>query len=260
MASEKTDALVLRTIEFSETSLVVVLLTRQFGKSSALAKGARRPKGPFEGALDLLSVCRVVIIPKSGDTLDLLTEAKLQRRFRSGERHLGRLYAGYYVAELLREMTDRDDPHPELYDLSLETLEELDGDTDVRGCLLRFELQTLRLLGHAPTIDRCASCGSEVPRAGRVGFGVTSGGVLCAACRPATRQVVLLRESTRDTLRTLLAETSVSGPPPAVPQELYGELRGVMNRYITNLLGGPPRMQSYLTAASSTMDGQGSRR
>ncbi|WP_164102390.1 DNA repair protein RecO [Candidatus Laterigemmans baculatus] len=260
MASEKTDALVLRTIEFSETSLVVVLLTRQFGKSSALAKGARRAKGPFEGALDLLSICRVVIIPKSGDTLDLLTEAKLQRRFRAGERNLGRLYAGYYVAELLREMTDRGDPHPDLYDLALETLEELDGETDVRACLLRFELQTLRLLGHAPTIDRCAACGSEVPEGGRFGFGVTSGGVLCAACRPATRQVVLLRGATRETLRSLLSEAAVSGPPPPVPAELHGELRGVINRYITNLLGGPPRMQSYLAAASPTIDGQGRRR
>lgn len=250
MASEKTDALVLRTIEFSETSLVVVLLTRQFGKSSALAKGARRAKGPFEGALDLLSVCRVVIIPKSGDTLDLLTEAKLQRRFRAGERDLNRLYGGYYVAELLRELTDRDDPHPELYDLSLETLEELDGDTDVRACLLRFELQTLRLLGHAPTVDRCASCGQAVAGGGRVGFAALAGGVLCDACRRSSRGVVLIRDATREILRTLLSPEAATGPPPAIPNELYGEMRGVVSRYISHLLGGPPRMQPYLAPAS----------
>ena len=77
MSAEKTLAIVVRTIEFSETSLVVTLFTEDFGKVSAIAKGARRPKGPFDGALDLLTICRVVFRPKSSESLDLLTEAKL---------------------------------------------------------------------------------------------------------------------------------------------------------------------------------------
>ena len=100
MSAEKTDAIMLRLVEFSETSLVVTMLTRDFGKISALAKGARRPKGPFESALDLLSHSRIVFLHKNTDALDLLTEAKLQRRFRAGDRDLQRLYAGYYIAEL----------------------------------------------------------------------------------------------------------------------------------------------------------------
>ena len=103
---DPTTAIVLRTIEFSETSLIVVLLTRDFGRLSAMAKGARRPKGPFEGSLDLLSVCRVVVLRKRSDTLDLLTEAKLQRRFRGADRSMERLYGGYYVAEMLRLLMD----------------------------------------------------------------------------------------------------------------------------------------------------------
>src|SRR5262245_4333854 len=92
MASEKSSAIVLRTVEFSETSLVVTLFTRDFGKVTALAKGARRPKGPFESALDLLAVVRIVFLRKSSDVLDLLTEAKLDRRFRAAGRDLNRLY------------------------------------------------------------------------------------------------------------------------------------------------------------------------
>ena len=51
MASEKTDAIVIRMVEFSETSLVVTLYSREFGRISAIAKGARRPRGPFDGAI-----------------------------------------------------------------------------------------------------------------------------------------------------------------------------------------------------------------
>src|SRR5215510_10870293 len=88
MSSEKATAIVLRVVEFSETSSVVTLFTREFGKIHALAKGARRPKGPFESALDLLGLCHVVFLRKSSGALDLLTEAKLQRRFRPPERDL----------------------------------------------------------------------------------------------------------------------------------------------------------------------------
>ena len=125
MPTEKATAIVLRTVEFSETSLVVTLFTREFGKLGALAKGARRLKNPFESALDLLALCRIVFLHKSSEALDLVTEAKLLRRFRPAGRELFGLYAGYYVAELLGELTDEDDPHPELFDLADETLEAL---------------------------------------------------------------------------------------------------------------------------------------
>src|SRR3954452_21379994 len=116
MPSEKSHAIVLKLVEFSETSCVLTLFTEDFGKIGALAKGARRPKGPFEGALDLLALVRIVLIRKSSDTLDLLTEARLERRFRAAQRELVRLYAGYYVAELLAELTDTGDPHRELFE------------------------------------------------------------------------------------------------------------------------------------------------
>src|SRR5438270_8813023 len=120
MSSEKATALVLNVVDFSETSSVVTLFTREFGKIRGLAKGARRLKGPFESALDLLAISRIVFLRKSPGTLDLLTEAKLQRRFRPRSRNLSSLYAGYYVAELLAELTDDHDLHPELFDATEE--------------------------------------------------------------------------------------------------------------------------------------------
>ena len=125
MSSEKSLAIVLRSIEFSETSSIVTLFTREFGKVRALAKGARRPKGPFEAALDLLSLCRIVFLRKSSDALDLLTEAKLERRFRPAGGELSNLYAAYYLAELLSELTDDYDPHPDLFDAAEATLSAL---------------------------------------------------------------------------------------------------------------------------------------
>jgi DNA repair protein RecO (recombination protein O) len=248
LAAEQTTAIVLRTIEFSETSLIVTLLTRELGRVSALAKGARRPKGPFEGSLDLLAVCRVVVIRKNSDTLDLLTEAKLHRRFRAGERSLERLYGGYYIAEMLRLLTDEHDPHPDVYDLTIHTLQQIDGSGEVASALLYFDAQVLRMLGHAPGTDRCTDCGGEISQQTRTTFGLEAGGVVCRDCRSRQRQTISVRQAVIDEIKRLqAAETTL---PTAVQPNVYGELRAVMNRYIQTVVNCVPRMQAYLPTVS----------
>lgn len=250
MAAEQTTAIVLRTIEFSETSLIVTLLTRDLGRISAIAKGARRPKGPFEGSLDLLAVCRVVVLRKSSDALDLLTEAKLHRRFRGADRSLERLYGGYYVAEMLRLLLDDHDPHPDVYDLTIRTLQQIDGEGNVASTLAYFDLQVLRMLGHAPGTDRCTDCGGEVVSASRLPFSLEAGGIVCSRCRPRQRSTISIRREVVDQIRRIQAPQLQH--PIAIPRDLYGELRGLMNRYIQNVVGSLPRMQAFLPMMTRT--------
>jgi DNA repair protein RecO (recombination protein O) len=246
MSSEKATALVLRTVDFSETSLVVTLFTREFGRLGALAKGGRRLKGPFESALDVLAVCRIVFLRKSSGALDLLTEAKLLRRFRPPGRDLLALYAGYYVAELLGELTDEYDPHPELFDLADRTLAALAAGEDVPARVVRFELGALRLLGHMPSLHSCVECGRPVPAEPRVAFGLLDGGVLCGRCRPGKRQVVSLSAGARELFRRFAEADTRACDGPQIDQRRFGELRGVLSHYLVNLLGKKPRLHAYL--------------
>ncbi|MCG8650627.1 MAG: DNA repair protein RecO, partial [Pirellulales bacterium] len=201
-----------------------------------------------EGSLDLLAVCRVVVLRKNSDVLDLLTEAKLHRRFRGAERSLERLYGGYYVAEMLRLLTDDHDPHPELYDLALQTLNQIDGSGNVASTLAYFDLQSLRMLGHAPGIDLCTSCGGEVASQGRFTFALLTGGIICQSCRPRQRQTISVRDAVIDEMKRLISPQTQL--PTGVRSDVYGELRAVLNRYIQTMLGSMPRMQPYLPNAT----------
>jgi len=246
MSTEKTSAVVLRVVDFSETSCIVTLFTQHFGKLGALAKGARRPKSPFDSALDLLALCRIVFIDKSGDVLDLLTEARLERRFRSASRDLSRLYAGYYVAELLMELTDLGDPHPELYQRADDTLLALDREGPVAETVLDFEVTALRLLGHLPALDACVLCGTPVSAGHeRVLFGQLAGGVLCPGCRVGQKQVVSVSREGHEALRCLACSAD-GGHARTIEPRVRGELRGLLNHYVANLMGHPPRLQAYL--------------
>jgi len=271
MSTEQTDAIVLRLVPFSETSLIVTLYTRDLGRISAIAKGARRPKSPFEGSLDILSVCRIVAICKSSDTLELLTEAKLQRRFRAAQKSLVRLYCGYYVAEMLRLWTDDGASSKELYELTLRTIQAIDGDGDALMAVIRFELSAMRILGNVPATQACVCCGNEIPSHGaRIPFAYELGGVVCHDCRPRQRGVVSIkREVIAEIARLQLpgvehGEVCENGEnlidfPTAVSETVasyndsaeypnYRELRATLSRYITTTLGSVPRTQSLLPA------------
>jgi DNA repair protein RecO (recombination protein O) len=270
VSSEKASAIVLRVVEFSETSCVLTLFTDAFGKVRALAKGARRPKSPFESALDLLAMCRIVFLRKSTDALDLLTEAKLERRFRVGRGALAPVYAGYYVAELLDALTDDYDPHPDLYAIADRTLAMLSSRRPpvvVRGetvppsellvappvvsrLVFRFELVTLRILGHLPSLDVCVECSSPVPRAGRVAFGHVAGGVLCARCRAGQRNVVSISGAAIECMETLANAENERWQSIDIPRSVQGELRGTLSRYLAHLLGRETKMQPYLARAT----------
>src|SRR5262245_66440341 len=114
MSTENATALVVRTSDWSESSRVATLWTREFGRIRVLAQGARRLKSSFDVALDLLTVCSVVFIHKATGGLDLLTEARVEERFPKLLTDLPALYGGYYIAELLSELTQDMDPHPSL--------------------------------------------------------------------------------------------------------------------------------------------------
>src|SRR6476660_8089459 len=125
MAMERGTGLVIRATDFSETSRIVTLWTRELGKVRALAKGGRRLKSNFEVALDLLMVCDMVLLRKSSSSLDLLTEARVRERFRQLRQDLSALNAAYYVAEMLGDWTQDHDPHGNLYDEALACLRNL---------------------------------------------------------------------------------------------------------------------------------------
>ncbi|MFM7292036.1 MAG: DNA repair protein RecO [Planctomycetia bacterium] len=272
MAADKARAIVIRAFPFGDTSAVVTLFTREYGKLRALAKGAWRPKSGFDAALDLLSICQVLVLRKSSGALDLVTEACLEHRFRVG-RSQAAFLGGMDVAELLDTLTADGDPQPELFDVAHDTLRTLSAprhpddrathaaalsDNRVRALVTHAELAVLRLVGHAPSLVGCAECRGSIAGGRRAAFGMLDGGVLCERCRVGKRAVVSVSGDCLAALRLL------AGAPEAwrtldLPPPVDGEVRAVMNTMLSHLLGKRPRVAPLLTPRSRP-DSSGSTR
>jgi DNA repair protein RecO (recombination protein O) len=151
-------AYVLHTYPYRETSLIVEVFSRDFGRLPLMARGARRPKSAVRGLL-------LSFQPLS---LSWFGKAEL-RTLHSAEWQGGQpllqgtaLICGFYLNELLLKLLHRDDPHEQLFLYYQETLQELARRTDYAAVLRRFEMNLLKELGYALTLAHDADSGAAI--------------------------------------------------------------------------------------------------
>ena len=144
---------VLHTYPYKETSLIVEVFTRRFGRVALLARGARRPRSAMRGVL--LSFYPLRLSWSASAELGTLLSAE----WSGGQAALsGRaLMCGFYVNELILRLLPREDPHEALFDGYEATLHALAGGVEQAGLLRAFEKRLLGELGYAPLFERDAA-------------------------------------------------------------------------------------------------------
>lgn len=159
----RTDAVVLRTLDYSETSLIVQLLTRQHGRIAVMAKGARRPKSKFGATLQPMSYVQVVYYHKPNRGLQTLTEAAHVQRFPHLTKDLDRLTVGLRLVEFAHAVLEEGEPNAPALGLLLQALAFTDGApapapsgpaAAPANALPWLQLHYASLLGFAPDLDR----------------------------------------------------------------------------------------------------------
>lgn len=153
MARTHDQAIVLRTWEYSETSQTVALFTRGHGALRGLAKGARRDRGSFSGGFEPLTLGEIGAVIKPTTELSTLTDWDLQEVFRAARSDLAAHRAGLYIVDVLHHVMHSPDPHPELFDVTVEALRALSDHGAICGGVLRFLWQLLHDAGYEPRLD-----------------------------------------------------------------------------------------------------------
>jgi DNA repair protein RecO (recombination protein O) len=150
---ESATGIILRTRPLTETSLIVNWLTVEQGRISTVAKGARRPKSPFAGKLDLFYLADFSFTRSRRSELHTLREVSLRETHSALRTELGYLQQAAYGANLLERATERDTPLPAVYHLLRGVLDHLPRQAPLPQTLFAFELKLLHELGLAPDLD-----------------------------------------------------------------------------------------------------------
>jgi DNA repair protein RecO (recombination protein O) len=102
---EETQGIILRTIRYSESSLIVHWLTEDHGRISTMVRGALKPKSSFRGKLDLFYVCQLSFQRSTRSTLHHLREINLKETFERLRHDVEKINQASYVAQLTSKRT-----------------------------------------------------------------------------------------------------------------------------------------------------------
>ena len=266
----KDSGLCIRALDYSETSQIVTFFTRATGKISAIAKGSKRPKSAFDGPIEVFSHGKIVFSDSTKEKLATLTEFEQQPGFTHLADNLFALNCCLFGAELLNNLTNDYDPHPQLFDNFLQFLQnthEQQATSPVRNSttatantmqkgvisngagskkrgtltlLILFQLALLKEVGLQPILNACVNCKNSFsvdwPESY---FSSSANGLICRDCEASFPDKIRLTKPAASCLTHLKLIANAS-------KETINEIEKVLIYHFTELLGRPLKMAKYI--------------
>jgi len=181
--THKTEAIVLRSMRFSEADRILHLYTAHRGRIGAIAKGVRKTKSRFGARLEPLSHVELMLHEGAGE-LQTITGVELLRSHHASREHPYRLNVGLIGAEAMLRLFGEPEANERAFTALARFLDLLDTAPPVAGArpaldplVLAFQLKLLWLAGYLPHLTSCVECGSPTTL---VGFSARAGGAVCA--------------------------------------------------------------------------------
>ena len=233
----KTTGFVLRTLNYSESDLIVTFYSHDFGKLKGIAKGAKRSKKRFANVFEPFSLTNIIFTRKSRDMLAFIESCDIIDHFPAIRQDMEKtLIASYFI-----DLTDHFSPEGKKNEKIFELLRDfllLLGKEKASDTLVRFfEMRLLKLAGFDPVLEHCIVCKTPVTNGNAYYFHAQEGGIKCGACAKVPRYE---QPISAGTVRTLLLGKNMDIDKIrlfALTQSLAIESRCILTGFITHVLG-----------------------
>jgi DNA repair protein RecO (recombination protein O) len=182
-------AVLVRSVAYGESDLIATFFTRDHGKLTALARGARKSMRRFGGALEPIHEL-VVSLEDKGKELCVLKEARIQKARMGIASNLDAMDAAGQALRWIRHLCPTRTPEPAAWRSLEELFDVLDrAPGTALESLAVFGLRLLTDVGYALELDRCVRCGKPCPEGRSAFLDPAGGGIVCMSCGGARRTV-----------------------------------------------------------------------
>lgn len=219
--------LVLQAAPVGEYDRRVVILTKEQGKISAFARGARRPNSPLVAAVNPFSFGEFTVY--AGRSSYTVQSAKISNYFSELREDMEGACYGFYFLEFTSYYTKEANDEREMLKLLYQTLRAL-TNRHIPNRLIRyiFELRALCINGEGPQVFQCISCGTTK---GQLVFSVKKGGLVCPDCGKDVIDGICLNQSTLYSMQYIESSQIEKLYTFVVKENVLEELARVMKRY-----------------------------
>jgi len=208
MPLKKTEAIVLKSQRQGETSKILTLYTRAFGKLTVIAKGARSMKSKFGGSLEPFNYISIVFYEKETREIQLLSQADIIEFFAGIKLSVEKTALAMAVCELVNNLESGIEPNPILFKLHLEALKAINQNDNSMNVWRAFQVKLLNILGIRPDFTTCSKCKNQ--KQGAVAFDITQGSFICEACGHVHAAGMILSADSFQVLRSFQRDSLAS--------------------------------------------------
>ncbi len=230
------NGIVLRSIRHGESSLILTVFSREFGKISLMAKGVRGTKKlGAASTLQLFSEAQIVYYRKQGRDLQMLKEASPIAPHLGLRTDLDLMSVASAIVELLTRCLRDEDPHPELYENTSVTLAALDlCPQSPLPLFWKFETDLFSSLGFGLRTARCAETDAPLlpPFHNGIRYRLSDGGFLHPDARPSAQRDGELTPESFGVLASIASSTREFAGRIAVTPRIVQELSAFLARYL----------------------------
>lgn len=250
MSIHKTEALVLKTLPFRSSSLIVTFFTPHLGKIRGIVKGVHREGEIRQAGFELFTHAEYVFYEKKRSDLHLISDASILESHHELRDRLDAIAYASYFCELVDELTEIQDPHPKIFDLLEQSFRFLPVIPPFRLETV-FVTQLLREMGWLPFLESCLECGAKPLERGF--FSIRHGALLCDHCRSrdtasqpvAASALAILRCYGKDPFEKCLRETTTA--------LIESQVRTLITTFLNYRLGKVLKTRKFLDSIHAVL-------
>ena len=246
METHLSPAIVLKTIPYGESDLLVFFLTPDRGRLKGIAKGAQRSRKRFVNCLDVFSLTRLEFTARRTGEFHLLQSGRLMEGFPGLRRDFKALSHASFMVELTETLFPSGVAEPEVFEVLRGSLDRLARGEEGSHAVIVFEIRAMALGGFGINFESCSVCKRPYQNEGRAAFLCESGGIACLGCRT----ISALRPEIGPEAARLIRRVQ-QGPWEAVcdavvAEEVAAEIRPVLRMHRNRRLERELRTSRYI--------------
>lgn len=225
----KTEGIVLKEIKFKETSKILNIYTKKYGKISAIARGAYKPKSQLIANTQSFSYNEYQL--QRGKNFHYITQGYIIDSFYSIRERMERVIYGYYLLELMEKSVPEEEENEKMFLLLEKGLRILASlEKDFVKFILAYELKFVSFLGYKPYIEKCVICGNT--NTSNVKFSIINGGIICEGCSVMEPYGQNINKQMYESIKILLYTPLDKVVDINIPDNIVFKAHKILTKYI----------------------------
>lgn len=254
----KTEAIVLKSFDYRETSRIATFFTKNYGKVSGILKGIRKDYKKFGSSVDRFSVNDIVYYQNRNSDLHLVSQCDLRQFFFPVRQDIKKSLAASYILELVNGIMPSEEKNKDVYQLMVNFLKSMEEVADINQLVHIFQIKVLLYSGFKPHLDACLKCKKKIdrqappgerqasPRAGQARFSLKDGGLVCFHCHLPDTEIHWISKGTVASILYIEKNTWENCLKLKLTKPVKKELKYILNNFLVFHLGRRLRSARYL--------------